>query len=153
MKLLFSLFLTVLTLSVFSQQKEDEKAIRATIDKLFTGMRNSDTAMLASAFSPTAVMQTIVRKQDGGLVVRTETVGDFITAISKPRTDQLDERIVYGGIQTDGPLASVWTPYEFYVGTKFSHCGVNSFQLVKLNGDWKIQYIIDTRRKENCSNQ
>ena len=42
------------------------------------------------------------------------------------------------------------TPYKFYVGEKFSHCGVNSFQLVKIRGEWKIQYIIDTRRRQNC---
>lgn len=153
MKLLFSLLLTVSTLYGFSQEKDDEKAIRATIDRLFTGMRNSDTAMLASAFSPTAVMQTIVRKQDGGQVVRTETVSDFVTAIGKPRTGILDERISYEYIHIDGPLAAVWTPYQFYVGNTFSHCGVNSFQMVKLNGDWKIQYIIDTRRKESCAGQ
>lgn len=150
MKLLFSLLLTVFALPGFAQQNNEETAIRATIDRLFTGMRTSDTAMLASTFSPTAVMQTIVQKNDGGTVVRTETVIDFVNAVGKPRTEMLDERISYGAIQIDGALAAVWTPYEFYVGTKFSHCGVNSFQLVKLNGDWKIQYIIDTRRKESC---
>ena len=50
-------------------------------------------------------------------------------------------------IKIDGALASVWTPYKFYSGATFSHCGANSFQLVKIDGAWKIQYIIDTRRK------
>jgi hypothetical protein len=27
---------------------------------------------------------------------------------------------------------------------------VNSFQLIKLDGKWKISYIIDTRKKEGC---
>ncbi len=53
-------------------------------------------------------------------------------------------------IRIDADLAVVWTPYKFFVGKKFSHCGVNSFQLIKLNGNWKIQYLIDTRRKEGC---
>jgi hypothetical protein len=44
----------------------------------------------------------------------------------------------------------VWTPYRFIFNGKFSHCGVNSFTLVKLNGEWKINYVIDTRRKEKC---
>jgi hypothetical protein len=51
----------------------------------------------------------------------------------------------------DGNLASVWTDYKFYIGEKFSHCGVNSFQLFKGDDGWKIIYIIDTRRKDNCN--
>ena len=38
----------------------------------------------------------------------------------------------------------------FYYKGQFLHCGVDSWQLVRLNGVWKIQYLIDTRRKEPC---
>jgi hypothetical protein len=61
-----------------------------------------------------------------------------------------DERITFETIKIDGPLAVAWTPYKFYYEGKFSHCGVNSFQLVRLNGAWKIQYLIDTRRRTGC---
>jgi len=47
-------------------------------------------------------------------------------------------------------LARLATPRAFYPGPKFSHCGYDSFQLVKLAGGWKIAHIIDTRRKEKC---
>ena len=53
-------------------------------------------------------------------------------------------------VKIDGALASVWTPYKFYFNGKFSHCGVNSFQLVRMNNTWKVQYIIDTRRRVGC---
>lgn len=62
----------------------------------------------------------------------------------------LDERIQFDVVKVDGPLASVWTPYKFYFKGQFSHCGVNSFQLVRVNGEWKIQYLIDTRRRNDC---
>jgi hypothetical protein len=65
---------------------------------------------------------------------------------------KLDERILAYEIRIDGPMATAWTPYEFYVNGDFSHCGVNSFQLVKFVEGWKIVYIIDTRRKEPCEN-
>jgi hypothetical protein len=44
----------------------------------------------------------------------------------------------------------VWTPYELEVEGIFSHCGVNSFQLIRINEQWKITQITDTRRKEDC---
>ncbi|MFT2543406.1 hypothetical protein ACMWP9_36050, partial [Escherichia coli] len=62
-----------------------------------------------------------------------------------------DERIVFDVVKIDADLAIVWTPYQFYRNGTFSHCGVNSFQLVRLNGRWKIQYLIDTRRKTGCA--
>jgi hypothetical protein len=53
-------------------------------------------------------------------------------------------------IQIDEDLATVWTPYHFFVNSKLSHCGANAFTLVKIAGKWKIIAIIDTRRKTNC---
>jgi len=52
---------------------------------------------------------------------------------------QANERIVFKTVKTDAGLASVLTPYRFYFKKEFSYCGVNSFQLVRINGLWKIQ--------------
>jgi hypothetical protein len=107
--------------------------------------------MLKDAFADSAVLQTIVyRRQDGSFFVRNEKVDDFIKSISSAKKDSLDERITFETLKVDGPLASVWTPYKFYYAGNFSHCGVNSFQLVRINGRWKIQYLIDTRRRQDC---
>lgn len=133
-----------------SAQLAEENEIKKVIDQLFTGMRSSDTALLADAFAPEAILQTIIQKKDGSTVVRTDEVSGFISSIGKPHKEIYDERIRYGNIEIDANLAAVWTPYQFFVGTTFSHCGVNSFQLVKLDGKWKIQYLIDTRRKDGC---
>jgi hypothetical protein len=96
------------------------------------------------------IFQTITRRKEGDLMVKTENVNEFLTYIAKPQRDVADERITFESIKIDGALASVWMPYKFYSGEKFSHCGANSFQLVKVDGGWKIQYIIDTRRRQGC---
>ncbi|HNJ29817.1 MAG TPA: hypothetical protein PLQ40_12740, partial [Ferruginibacter sp.] len=82
--------------------------------------------------------------------VKTDAVADFANSISKLPKDAADERITFDVVRVDGALAIAWTPYKFYFNGKFSHCGVNSFQLVRFNGEWKIQYLIDTRRKAGC---
>ncbi|MBK1897459.1 nuclear transport factor 2 family protein [Chryseobacterium paridis] len=127
-----------------SKNQDIEKPIR----DLFLAMKNSDAELLKSSFAETAILQTI--KKDG--LVKTESISDFAASISKASKGDLDERISIESIHVDGDLASVFTPYQFYYKGNFSHCGANSFQLVKQNGSWKIQYIIDTRRKENCAN-
>ncbi len=106
--------------------------------------------MLKSSFGDSAVLQTISRNKEGPIVVKNESIKDFASSVSAAPIGSLDERIIFDMIKLDGPLASVWTPYSFYYNGKFNHCGVNSFQLIRTALGWKIQYIIDTRRKTGC---
>lgn len=145
MRKLYFIFFIVLSCLCFGQNSE-ENQIKETINNLFVGMRNADTQMVNSVFSENAILQTISKEG----MVKTDELKGFVSSISGFSKDDLDERITYSSIQIDGNLASVFTPYEFYFKGKFSHCGANSFQLVKQNNLWKIHYLIDTRRKENC---
>lgn len=139
------LLLCLLPFFGFSQTSE-ESLIKASINDLFDGMKTSDSSKVSKAFSKNAVLQTIAKNGE----VKSENIKDFASSIYKAEKGSLEEKITFSNILIDGNLASVWTPYEFYYKGQFSHCGVNSFQLVKSNNEWKIQYIIDTRRKDNC---
>lgn len=137
-----------LCFNAFSQQ--EEKQVEEVIKSLFDGMRAKNADQVAAAFSPEAMMQTVIFKPEGS-EVGSNAVADFVKRIaSTPAETNLDERILDYQIKVDGTMASAWTPYRFYVNGNFSHCGVNSFQLVKMSEGWKIVYIIDTRRKEPC---
>lgn len=126
----------------------EEEAVKKTIGQLFEGMRKGDSSMVKGAFAPGATLQTIASPPGGEVKVKTEALQRFLNAVGTPHTDVWDEQIEYGHIAIDGALATVWTPYRFFLGGKYSHCGVNSFQLVKLEGMWRIVYLIDTRRKK-----
>jgi hypothetical protein len=152
MKSFFISLTFVLLISVISRAQTAEDSVKAAVNLLFTAMKSSDPVMLKSAFADSAILQTIARngKKKGSFVVAAESVSDFASVIEKLPKDSADERITFETIKIDGPLAIVWTPYKFYFNGKFSHCGVNSFQLVRLDGIWKIQYLIDTRRVTGC---
>lgn len=146
----FFIFLTAFFITDTINAQTTQDSVKAAINKLFEGMKNSDAELIQTAFADSAVLQTISRNKDGKTIVRNEAVANFAASVSKLPKGAADERIVFDVVKIDGPLAIVWTPYKFYYNGNFSHCGVNSFQLVKLNGDWKIQYLIDTRRKKGC---
>lgn len=148
-KILFTLFLgVILNFSAFAQSEEAQ--VEAVIRSLFDGMRAKNADQVAAAFSSDAIMQTVVSKPEG-ISVGSNSVADFVKRIgATPAETQLDERIMEYEIQVDGQMASAWTPYQFFLNGNFSHCGVNSFQLVKFAEGWKIVYIIDTRRKDKC---
>ena len=142
------IILTIISSKAMAQT--DEAAVKQVINNMFDGMRRTDTGMLRAAFTSAPILQTVVKNKEGKTVLLTEPLDSFIVAISQPHTEVYDERITFDMIKIDGDLAIAWTPYKFYVGDKFSHCGVDSYQLVKLNGQWKIQYLIDTRRRQGC---
>ena len=137
-----------LLISSFSfAQNTSEKEIIKPIENLFNAMKSADSLGVKNAFSGSAIMQTFGKNQE----IRTDKVEDFAKQVGASQAGDLDERFTISEILVDGNMASVWVPYQFYYKGNFSHCGVNSFQLAKINNEWKIQYIIDTRRKDNCT--
>jgi hypothetical protein len=148
-------FLILLTMPVYitARSQTAEDSIKITVNKMFSGMKKADAVLLKSSFSDSAILQTITRNKEGNTMVKNEDVAAFIDFVSKQTPGAADERIVFETIKIDGPLAIAWTPYNFFYNGKFSHCGVNSFQLVRLSGEWKIQYIIDTRRRGECKSE
>lgn len=120
------------------------------IDQLFDGMRRGDSSLVSGTFSTGMIMQSISESQ-GAVRVRSDDASKFLKAVGTPHPEIWDERIIFDQVLIDGNLASVWTRYQFFIGEKFSHSGVNSFQLVKKHEGWKIVYLIDTRRKEACN--
>jgi hypothetical protein len=126
-------------------------SVKATINKMFLAMKNGDAVSLKSCFTDSAIMQTIAHDRNGNALVKNESVSAFTAFVGTLPQGAADERIRYDAIRVDGALAMAWTPYQFYLNGRFSHCGANSFQLVRTGGEWKIQYIVDTRRKQGCA--
>ena len=135
---------------VVNAQTEEE--VMKPIALLFDGMRDADSAKVRRAFSINVKMLTSGKNKKGVQVIKEELLQNFLNAIGgkDPSTPKWNEKITSTSIKIDGTIAQVWTEYSFFVGDKFSHCGVNAFQLVKEGADWKIIHIMDTRRRRGC---
>ena len=140
---------TFVYMPVSAQSRATEDSVKAAVNLLFTGMIQSDPSLIRQSFADSAILQSIEEK-DGKTRARTERLEDFAQAIARLGKGDADERIRIDVVRVDGPLAIVWAPYSFYYKGKFSHCGVDSFQLLRVNRVWKIQYLVDTRRKQPC---
>lgn len=132
-----------------SKAQSTQDSVKSAVNMLFTAMKNADSAMLVSSFTESAILQTVIDK-NGSVQIKTEPVSGFGKQLVRMGKNILDERIEFDVIRIDGSLAMVWAPYKFYYKGKFSHCGTDSFQLIRINGKWKIQYLIDTRRMQGC---
>jgi hypothetical protein len=128
---------------------DDRAAVLAVVRRLFDGMRAGDSAAVRAQFHPRAILWSALVR-NGVPEARFDSVSAFARAVGTPHPDVWDERISNEVVQVDGALASVWVDYSFYTGSRFSHCGVDAFQLARSESGWKIVSLADTRRREGC---
>ena len=148
------LFYAVVLISTALLAQDDEKLkVREAVDTFFEGFHKGDTTLLKSVMMEKVLLQTAYKNKEGQDVLVSDEISKLINAITNRPPEQIwDERLLDYSIQIDGNMANAWTPYEFWFNGKFSHCGVNSFQLFKQGDQWKIIYLIDTRRRTGCEN-
>lgn len=133
------------TAGVLCAQSPEEREVAATIQRLFDAMAAHDGAALKAAFIDDA--RLIVVGLDGK--VTTATSDSFVTRISVAKQAYL-ERMWEPKVHVNGGLAILWAPYDFHLDGKFSHCGIDTASLVKVNGAWKIASLAYTRETANC---
>jgi hypothetical protein len=141
--------LLVVTLGFTTQlsAQDDRAAILAVIKNVFDGMRTRDTALMRAQFSPAAKLVGVETRGGEAKHTLSDPTG-WIGAVGKGTGPAWDERIFDPVVQVDENIAHVWTYYEFWLGPNLSHCGYDSFFLVKLAGGWKIGQVADSRRTD-----
>ncbi|GJM35153.1 MAG: hypothetical protein DHS20C18_41540 [Saprospiraceae bacterium] len=146
---LCSLFVSPL----IAQFTGEEAAVKAAIEQMFDGMRAGDSSMISAVFHPEARLHTTYFNKEGFAQLKIGDLDGFLKQIGTPHDKVYDEKIWSYDIRVDDALASVWTEYTFYLGEEKSHCGVNTFQMVKIGSNWQILQITDTRRKGGCKTE
>lgn len=145
-KILFSTVLTLtICLNVFSQTDDQRSAI-ATIDRLWEGMRLKNAEMIKSVFTAEGQLVAIDKPRDGKGLSKTRvfTAEAFAKNISEAKAAEFLEKMPSPDARIFGDLAIVTGRYTFYVGDKFSHCGTNTFNLVRTETGWKIANAAST---------
>jgi len=141
--------LTTLSLTpAATAQTDDEAGVLVAIETMFDGLAARDTAMMSSVLdADTRLVQTFTRNGEPGF--RTASMNQFLANIVNPgppiREDFFNPQIVI-----HDNLATVWVDYTFYVDGEVSHCGEDTFQLVRRTMGWIIVAIADTQRREGC---
>jgi len=154
MKLSLYVFLLSICPLVATAQISEKDKVKAVIDQFFEGFHKGDTLLITSVLGDKVILQSTYTNKKGESVLRESDMNGFIKSIaSRPEDQKWDERLLEYSIKVDGTMANAWTPYEFWLNGTFSHCGVNSFQLFKDNGNWKIIYLVDSRRRKSCNQE
>lgn len=137
-------------MSTFSQSKDSENTPKKMVEDFFTAFHQQDTVKLEEFAIESTQLQSISIDAEGNTELHTDSYQKFLKGIASiPKDATFQEKLHEFRVEeNNGALATVTTPYTFYYNGNRTHCGVNSFTLVKLNGKWKISYLIDTRTKD-----
>src|SRR5204863_871230 len=98
----FAIYFLLIAASAKAQSPED--SVKASINKLFTAMKNGDSKALLECFVDSAILQTIAEK-DGNVSIKTEAVKEFADFVGTQKQGDADERITFDMVKTDGALA------------------------------------------------
>ena len=128
--------------------REDRREVLAAVQRLFDAMAARDQAALMAAVIPEGRI-TSHRTRDGQTVVRTTGWAEWVQQVAGA-TQRLEEQMVDPQVRIRGSLATVWTYYTFHIDGAFSHCGIDLFDLAKVDGRWRILNISYTAETEGC---
>jgi hypothetical protein len=127
----------------------EEKAVLAAVQGFFDSMVTKDAGAAKKILIPEGRLFS-VRVQDGKKIVRSSSNQDFIDGLAKSDAVWL-ERMWDPEVKIRGDIATVWTPYDFHINGKFSHCGIDAFDLVKKDGAWMISGGTYTVERTGCA--
>jgi len=126
-------------------QVSDQNAVLASIQQLYDAMAAGDTAAARKVLIPEG---RVIATRANGSVSNVSQEEFAVRLGSAPQS--LLERMWNPVVQVRGNLANVWTEYDFHLGGKFTHCGIDAFSLVRVKGEWKIAGITYTIEPEGC---
>ncbi|HUE95025.1 MAG TPA: nuclear transport factor 2 family protein [Longimicrobiaceae bacterium] len=127
----------------------ERDAVVATAETLFAAMQARDTAAIRGLFVPDAPIVAITVGEGAAAAPQHRTLAAFIASIARPG-EPLLERMWDPRVEIDGDFASLWAPYDFHIGDRFSHCGTDAFHLVRRAGRWRIVGLSYTLQTAGC---
>lgn len=127
---------------------EDLRAIEATIKAAYDGLsftadKKADFETLDRVFIKEAIFRSF-REGDMNTFFKEPYFASYKSAVESGSFEAIVEREIWGKTQIFGNIAQRLSTYELFYNdlTKPQERGVNSFHLVKIDGEWKITSTI-----------
>ena len=139
------------TVAAFGQAADDKKAALKVVDQLFFEMASANPAGIVALHTPTSDLAAVFKQPDGK--TRYESInGEKFSQMFKDKSRGVMKEEMYDPkVEVHGDWAMVWGRYVFYVNDKISHCGINQFNLVRVDGTWKITNGASTIDRGDCT--
>ena len=132
-------------LSAFAPTDLQRAEILATVQGVFDAL-GGDAGKLSAVMMPDVTMRSNSVEEDGTVASSTSTVEGLRDRIISSGSTMV-ERMFDSKVMVSGPIATVWTPYDFYTGGEFSHCGIDVVTLLHTQEGWRIMSLDWSRQQ------
>lgn len=128
----------------------EDPAVLATVQQLLDAWREADVAK-AGAVLHSDFREVTLHETEGDWRFSPVTRERLLGAMGSIQPGDWDDRLIEPQVHVDGPIAVVWSRYRFRtpytengVFHDEAHCGIETFQLYRIDGAWKIVNFADT---------
>ena len=137
MRVVIAIALVAAMLGVAHAQPASERdAVLKVVQAFFDTMTARDVEGARKVLQPQGRFHAM-RMREGKPDVRAFSNEEYFADL-KASTQKMQERIWNPEVRVSGLIATVWASYDFWIDGKFSHCGVDQFDLIKTEDGWKI---------------
>ena len=126
----------------------EQEAILAVVDRFMHAVTSDDLKLMAEI--QVAEGMTFVDRPLEGVRRIVARPNSYWVDPARKSTDSYRERYWNPTVLVRGQIAVVWTPYEFWRNGKTSHCGIDTFDLVKIDGRWRVGNSMWTVEPDAC---
>lgn len=146
------LLLCLLAAAAPAAQAANAEADRAlvAVQTLLDAWREADPAKAGTVLHP-EFRELTLHETDGKWNLSPVTRAKLLDVMGRIEPGAWDDKLIGPTVSVDGPIAVVWSRYRFRTphtenGVLYddAHCGIETFQLYKLDGEWKILNFADT---------
>ena len=141
--MLLPLFIFV-CLPAFCADQTEEKSVIAVVQKFFDSMAAHDPEANRAVSIPEGRVIGVAQNRTTNI-----SQEEFAAHLGATKAAYL-ERMWNPKVLIHGSIANVWADYDFHLDGKFTHCGIDSFSLVKSGGAWKVAGIVYTVETTGC---
>ena len=139
----------ILLLTAAHRPAADERAVLASVHALFDALAERNVPAMLAHVVPGGTGTDIVRGKDGTVRFKAQPYVDFLRA-TPAQGPRLEEMLRHPEVRIDYDMATVWGEYTFREDGRISNCGMDSIQLIRVGGEWKILNFSWTSRSGGC---
>ncbi|HKX92232.1 MAG TPA: hypothetical protein VJM15_07390 [Sphingomicrobium sp.] len=132
-----------------SAPADDRREVMAVVDRVFEAINTNDAEALRRISIPEGMNISLRYQPDGSTKLRTVSNSQDAanTAAEKRR---FTEKYWNPTLLIHNGIAVFWAPYSFDIDGKRSHCGVDQFDFIKVDGEWKLASSMWTVEPDGC---
>lgn len=131
-------------------QPGEEATVLEALDSYVTAISATDLEAQAAMQTPEGMTYQWHPAKGGGMQISARP-NSYWTDPSQDDGHVYRERYWSPTVMIRGGIAVVWAPYEFWIDGETSHCGIDVFDFVKIDGKWLVSNSMWTVEPDACA--